>query len=151
MDRYTLLFLALRQLLPKSFHITFGSVIENPAKYPNAVGVSFKGGTPSHRVLSSGRYAVRGTRVVMNIVTAPSTVVKGAVTETAHEALAKGYSMVQSFLDNLELLNNYTYSDSKTGESVTILLAETLGDINQFGFNNNGQPVFSIHFSLSYV
>lgn len=157
MDRYTLLFQAIASLIPKGFHITFGSLVEDPEKHPNAIGISFKGGTPSHRSITTGRYNMRAARVVMNIVTAPAPTVKNVggtnykVSADAKKSVSKGREAVEEFLNKIETLSNYTYTDKESGDSVRIVLTQTLGDLNQLGFNGNGQPFFSVNFTINYV
>ena len=140
MNRYTLLFLALRSFLPSKYHITFGTVTEDLKRFPNCIGIAFKGGTPSNRALGSGKYNMRSTHALLNVVLSPN-----------NSDINQGYADVTDLLNSLECLSQHTYIDDDTGSSVTILFTETLGDVNQLGFNSNGQACFSINILINYI
>ena len=83
---------------------------------------------------------MRSTHALFNIVLTPKS-----------DDVSQGYSDVSKLLTSLEQMSGFTYTVNDTNEFVTILFNETIGDINQLGFNSNGQVCFSINILINYI
>lgn len=130
------LFDALESNFPKNYTGSFNAIDPQDEK---TYAIYLRGGAPSYRDRTTGKYGARATNIVLNIQSS-----KGS------EGVREGLSFCENVQDILSTLKSFTYTSWETGHTVTIHFVTLTSDIFSVGFNKFGIACFSINFTIYY-